>query len=47
LVDILKAIGLFLKRLGDKLVDYAERLRVLLEALDTHSPQWRQLPEAQ
>ncbi len=47
LVDILKAIGLFLKSLGDKLMDYAERLRAFLDALDTHWPQWRQLPEAQ
>lgn len=47
LVDILKAIGLLLKSLGGKLMDYAERLRAFLDALDRHWPQWRLLPEAQ
>ncbi len=46
-VDVLTAIGLFLRSLGARLMDWAERLRALIAALDTHCPQWRLLPEAQ
>ncbi len=47
LVDILKAIGLFLRTLGEKLLDGAERLQAFLDGLDREYPEWRQLPEAQ
>lgn len=46
-VDILRAVGSFLINLGEKLVDWAERLLAFIRALDTHFPQWRDLPEAQ
>jgi hypothetical protein len=47
LVAILRAIGAFLKLLGEKMMLWANELAEFVNALDRRYPHWRQLAEAQ
>ncbi len=42
---ILKAAGAFLITLGQKFLEWGERLLALMRALDMQCPQWHQIPE--
>lgn len=47
LVAILRAVGVFLRSLGEACLRYAERLLDFIAALDARGGSWRTMPEAQ
>ena len=46
LIAILKALGAFLKELGERFVRWANELAACVQALDAKYPAWREMPEA-
>jgi hypothetical protein len=46
LIAILRALGAFLKSLGERFITWASELAAFVCALDAKYPEWRDLPEA-
>ena len=46
-IDCLRQLGSLLCDIGERLYTWADRLADLIPALDAHTPEWRQLGEAQ
>ncbi len=47
LVAVLRAVGVFLRSLGDACLRYAERLLAFIAGLDAHGRSWRTMEAAQ
>lgn len=44
---VIRSLAVLFELLADRLFEWANRLRLFIDALDAHLPAWRELPEAQ